>query len=54
MNRLKIEWPRKFINSKHGDKERFGNKIHQKFGMDENSIKKQQIKKEIKELKTTN
>jgi len=26
MNRLKIEWLRKFVNRKHLDKERFGNR----------------------------
>ena len=48
MNRLKIEWPRKFVNRKHLDKERFGNK--DKFGIHENRIKRQLIKKQDFEI----
>ena len=48
MNRLKIELPRKFVNRKHLDKERFGNK--DKFGIHENRIKRQLIKKQDFEI----
>ena len=62
MNRLEIEWPRKLLNMKQME---VGNteimeyleiEIHRKFGIHENRIKRQQIKKkkEIRELKTTN
>ena len=40
MNRLKIEWPRKLLNRKHRDKERFENRDHWKFGRHDNIIKR--------------
>ena len=39
MNRLKIEWPIKFVNSKHLDKEGFENTHPSKFGIHDNKIK---------------
>ena len=60
MNRLEIEWPRKLLNRKQmevGNTEIMKDleiEIHCKFGIHENRIKRQRIKKkEIRELKTT-
>ena len=54
MNRLKIEWHKKLMNRNTEIRKNLEIEMHWKFGMHENRIKRQPIKKKIRELKNTN